>query len=98
MKAMLSMSTTRSASCASSSELLGSCAVGKENAFRKTFACCWAVNSWRRLEGPELLSFTRPPPLESSRPPLQRQQQRRSDYTCDDAEKVEDLHVHEPVQ
>src|SRR6476660_3718243 len=98
MKPMPSMRMTRSANSASSSGLLGSCVVGKDNAFRKTFACCWAVNSWRRLQGPGLLSFTRRPPLESSRPPLQRQQQRRSDYTCDDTEKVDDRHVHESVQ
>src|SRR3982750_1156084 len=97
MKPMSSRSSTRSASSASSSGLLGSCVVGKENAFRKTFACCWAVNSCRRLEGPGLLSFTRRPPLEPSRPPLQRQQQCRSDYASDDAEKVEDLHAHDPV-
>src|SRR3981081_2295616 len=99
MKPMSCTKATRSASSCSSSGLRGRWLVGKENALRNTFSCCWASKSCSRLaEGPGPLSFTRPPPLEPSRPPLPRQQQRRSDYTRDDAEQVENLDAHQAVQ
>src|SRR5215210_7576479 len=60
MNPILSMSTTRSASSAASSDARGSCVVANENALRNTLACCRAVKSWRRLDGPGARSFTRP--------------------------------------
>src|SRR5688572_19812895 len=98
MKPMLFMRSTRSASSASSSVLRGSWVVRNEYALKKRLACCWAVKSCSRLEGPGLLSFTSPPPLVPSRSPLPRQQQRRSYHTRDDAEEVENLDAHQAVQ